>query len=154
MKAEGPPLGALSKERVVADPKTAVTALVVGAPDPLAVRLAEALTASGLATVCAVVPTLADLAGKLAEGCRTTPLPDIVFLSHDIPDGWAPALAWIKSQRATATASVVVVTTSASSPDMGAVLAAGAVALLRDPPSFEGLVDIMLHLGAYWLEAG
>lgn len=138
----------------MATPTRVLSALVVGADPRATRRLAEALQVSGLAPARETVEGAEAMWAYLERGGEHGPSPDLIFLSDSLPEGWIPALESLKARPETAHMAVVVFGNASGTDVVGIALDAGAVTYLLEPDSFEGLVDVLMHLGQHWVEAG
>ena len=93
------------------------------------------------------------LAGRAAYTDRSRyPLPMLVLLDLKLPrrSGFE-VLAWMRQQPVVNRIPVVVLTSSAESPDVNRAYELGANSYLVKPVVFEGLVDLVQRLKLYWL---
>jgi CheY-like chemotaxis protein len=90
--------------------------------------------------------------GKYAPPAEA-PRPGLILLDLNMPkkDG-REALREIKSDPELRQISVVVLTTSKAEEDIYSSYDSGASSFISKPVTFEGLVDVMMGLGRYWLE--
>lgn len=93
------------------------------------------------------------LAGRPPYADRSRhPLPMLVLLDLKLPrrSGFE-VLAWIRQQPVINRIPVVILTSSAESPDVNRAYEMGANSYLVKPVVFEGLVDLVQRLKLYWL---
>jgi two-component system response regulator len=93
------------------------------------------------------------LRGQGAFAGQDCPRPSLVLLDLNMPgmDG-REALQQIKSDPRLRTLPVVVLTTSSAAEDIAATYARGASAYIPKPNTYQGLVDIVRTVGAFWLK--
>lgn len=89
--------------------------------------------------------------GKYAER-EKYPLPFLILLDLKLPKkSGFEVLEWIKSKEKLKRIPVVVLTSSAESPDINKAYDLGANSYLVKPVSFENLMDMTKTLKLYWL---
>ncbi|MDI1447008.1 response regulator [Polyangium sp. 6x1] len=83
---------------------------------------------------------------------RSNPLPALVLLDLKLPRrSGLEVLEWLRSQPGLRRLPVVVLTSSMESTDVRKAYDLGCNSYLVKPVSFEGLLDAVKALGAYWL---
>ncbi len=135
---------------------TPAISIVVAEDDPDdQLLLKEAFRKAKVPNALTITNDGVELMEHLARCCgqRQHPRPDLVILDLNMPrmDG-REALAEIKSNPDLRSIPVVVLTTSADEGDVSQCYTLGANSYIRKPASFDDLVDIVSHIGRYWLE--
>jgi CheY-like chemotaxis protein len=87
------------------------------------------------------------------KSAKAAPCPGLILLDLNMPkkDG-REALAEIKADPKLRSIPVVVLTTSKEEEDIWRSYDMGASSFISKPVTFEGLVEIVRHLGKYWFE--
>jgi CheY-like chemotaxis protein len=96
---------------------------------------------------------IAYLAGRPPYADRTrSPWPILVLLDLKLPRASGfEVLSWIRSVPSVRRMPVVVLTSSAQSPDIDRAYDAGANSYLVKPVAFDRLLDLVRTLGLYWI---
>jgi len=108
------------------------------------------LSLQGLETSPAVehVPDGASALDRLRDG---TPLPDLVLLDLQLPDGSGiDVLKAIKGEPALQMVPVVILSTSSAEQDRHAAYAASANSFVVKPVDFTSALDVLKDVGRYW----
>jgi CheY-like chemotaxis protein len=80
------------------------------------------------------------------------PLPSLVLLDLKLPKkSGLEVLEWMRSQPATQSIPVIVLTSSQESADVQRAYALGANSYLIKPVGFDGLLEIVKAIGMYWV---
>ncbi len=89
---------------------------------------------------------------KLQPDGRREPLPDLILLDIKMPcvDGFE-VLRQIKAARVLRRVPVVILTSSGEEEDRAMTYDTGANSYLVKPVSFDGMLEIVRHIGHYWL---
>jgi CheY-like chemotaxis protein len=79
------------------------------------------------------------------------PLPAIIILDIKLPRrSGLEVLAWVRDQPALQRTPVVMLTSSRESEDVNRAYSLGANSYLVKPVAFNGLMEMVKHLGIYW----
>ena len=117
------------------------------------IAFAEAGSAHRLTVVSDGAEALDYLFARGAHAGRAaTDLPAVVLLDLNLPKvNGREVLQAIRSDPATRSLPVVVLTTSAEPFDVDKVYALGANSYIQKPVDFERFVDVVRQIGLYWL---
>ena len=86
------------------------------------------------------------------RGCAPTDLPSLVLLDLNLPKlNGREVLEAIRTDPATRSLPVVVLTTSAEPFDVDTVYELGANSYIQKPVEFERFVEVVRQIGLYWL---